>query len=82
MLSRKYELREISRNVTATVAALKRAHKHLGAYLRMQATHYPDAWSTWLSFWCLSYNTTVHTETKYSPFELVFGQSTRLPSNT
>lgn len=38
-------------------------------------------WSTWLPFWSFSYNNTVHSETKYTPFELVFGRHGSLPSN-
>lgn len=64
-----------------TLGALENNHKHLGAYLRIQTAHHSEAWSTWLPFWCFSYNTSVHTETKYTPFELVFGQIARLPSN-
>lgn len=64
-----------------TLGAIENSHKHLGAYLRMQCGRYRTAWSNWLSFWCFSYNTTVHTETKYTPYELVFGKTVRLPLN-
>lgn len=40
------------------------------------------SWSSWLPYWSFSYNTTVHTETLYSPFELVFVYPARLPSNS
>nr|CAH7756717.1 unnamed protein product [Callosobruchus chinensis] len=39
------------------------------------------AWSSWVQYWCFAFNTTVHTETKYTPFELVFGKTCTLPSN-
>jgi len=64
-----------------TLGALENSHKSLGAYLRMQVNKYDKAWSDWLPYWCFSYNTQVHTETKYSPYELVFGKRPRLPSN-
>lgn len=68
-----------------TVGSLENAHKHLGAFLRMQCDKYPDTWSYWLPYWCFSYNSTVHTAAKYAPYELVFGKlceiSCRLSSN-
>ena len=42
---------------------------------------YNSNWSDWLAFWCFSFNTKVHTETKYTPFELVFGKLCNLPTN-
>lgn len=53
-----------------TVGVLENDHKNFGAYLRMQIAHYSNAWSIRLPFWCFTYNTVVHTETKYTPFEL------------
>lgn len=64
-----------------TLGALENTHKSLGAYLRIQCSNNNTDWSSWLPFWCYSYNTTVHTETQYSPFELVFGRVSNLPSN-
>lgn len=64
-----------------TLGALENSHKHLGAYLRIQVAKHPNSWSSWVSFWCFSYNNSVHSETRYTPFELVFGQTCRLPSN-
>lgn len=64
-----------------TLGALEKSHKHLGAYLRMQVSKHTDNWSTWVPYWCFAYNNTVHTETKYCPFELVFGKLSHIPSN-
>lgn len=64
-----------------TLGSIENSHKHLGAYLRMQVSKYNNSWSSWLPFWCFFYNTTVHTETKYTPFELLFGKTANLPSN-
>lgn len=64
-----------------TIGSLENSHKHLIAFLRIQTQNQPHSWSTWVPFWCFSYNTTVHTETKYTPYELVFGKQCVLPSH-
>lgn len=64
-----------------TLGALENSHKNLGAFLRMQIAKFSENWSDWVSFWTFAYNTTIHTQTKYSPYELVFGKSCILPSN-
>lgn len=63
-----------------SIGSLENTHKHLGAFLRIYCTNsYP--WSHWIPFWCFSFNNTIHTETKYAPFELVFGRTCNIPSN-
>lgn len=56
-----------------TDGALERVHSTLKDYLK----HYIDTnesdWNQWLDFACFSYNNTVHSSTKFTPFELVFG---------
>lgn len=64
-----------------TLGAIENSHKNLGTYLRIQISKYPEKWSSWLAFWSFAYNTTVHTETRYTPYELVFGKMCKLPSN-
>lgn len=64
-----------------TLGAIENSHKDLGNYLRIRLLKDAINWSTWLQYWCFSYNTTVHSETKYTPFELVFGKLCILPSN-
>lgn len=64
-----------------TLGSLENTHKNLGSFLRIQTNKFSDTWSSWLPFWCFAFNNTVHTETKYSPFELVFGKQCNLPSN-
>lgn len=64
-----------------SIGSLENSHKVLGAYLRSLTEKQLSSWSSWLSYWCFSYNTTVHTETKYTPFELVFGKVCNIPNN-
>lgn len=64
-----------------SIGALENSHKSLGNYFRIQTDGHPESWSTWLPFWCFSYNTSVHSQTQYTPFELVFGKICRIPSN-
>lgn len=64
-----------------SIGSLENSHKALGAYLRIQSENNAATWSTWIPYWCFSYNNSVHTETKYTPFELVFGRKCKIPSN-
>lgn len=64
-----------------TLGALENSHKHLAAYLRIQLAKYANNWSSWVPYWCFVYNNSVHTETRYTPHELVFGKLGSLPSN-
>lgn len=64
-----------------SIGALENSHKHLGAFLRIQLNAHGGTWSNWVNYWTFTYNTTVHTETNYTPYELVFGKSCNLPSN-
>jgi len=64
-----------------SIGSLENSHKAMGAYLRMQTQNQSQTWSSWVPFWCFAYNTTVHTDTKYTPFELVFGQLCNVPNN-
>lgn len=64
-----------------SLGSLENSHKSLGAFLRIQTDNQACQWSDWLQYWCFSYNTTVHTATKYTPYELVFGKLCNIPSN-
>lgn len=64
-----------------SIGALENSHKHLGAFLRIQTEGKYETWSTWLPFWCFSYNTSVQSSTKFTPFELVYGKKCNLPNN-
>lgn len=64
-----------------SIGSLEIAHKHLGAFLRTYCNNSYHSWSDWLPFWCFSFNTSVNTQTKYTPYELVFGRQCRLPNS-
>ncbi|KAG7300808.1 hypothetical protein JYU34_015143 [Plutella xylostella] len=64
-----------------TIGSLENSHKTLNAFLRIQTNNELKLWSTWVPYWCFSYNTTVHTSTKFTPYELVFGKICNIPSN-
>ena len=60
--------------------ALERSHRTLAEYLR----HYINAdqtnWDEWTPYAMFTYNTTPHTATGYTPFELVYGHQASLPT--
>jgi hypothetical protein len=62
-----------------TNGALERSHGTLKDYLRCMAT--TDNWNESLPMYIFAYNTTPHTITKISPYELIFGQIARIPCN-
>lgn len=64
-----------------SLGALEVTHKNLNAFLRIQTDNHPELWSKWIPFWSFAYNTTVHSETGFTPYELVFGKKCSLPSN-
>jgi len=48
-------------------------------YLRCFCDSRNNDWDKWLPFACFVYNTTPHTMTKCTPFEIVFGRKANLP---
>lgn len=64
-----------------SLGSLENSHKHMGAFLRINCENKTNSWSDWLPFWSFSYNNSVHSETKYTPFELVFGKLCNIPNN-
>lgn len=60
--------------------ALERSHHVLAEYLKVYTNELTD-WDELLPFAMLSYNTTVHSSTNFTPFELLFGKPARIPSN-
>lgn len=59
--------------------SLERSHHVLGEYLKQYANKEME-WDEWIDLAMLSYNTCVHEGTKFTPYELVFGKTARLPS--
>lgn len=64
-----------------TIGALENSHKVLGNFLRIQTNNSYGNWSAWVPFYKFAYNTTVHSATGRTPFELLFGRLCTLPSN-
>lgn len=64
-----------------SIGSLENSHKSLGAFLRIQTDNQSQMWSSWIPYWSFAYNTTVHSETKFTPFELVFGKLCNVPTN-
>lgn len=59
--------------------SLERSHHVLTEYLKHYISNERD-WDNWLEHAMFSYNTSVHEGTKFTPYELVFGKTARLPS--
>lgn len=64
-----------------SIGALENTHKVLGAYLRSYVTKNHSDWDSWLPYYVFCYNTSVHSETGYTPHELVYGRNCVLPAN-
>lgn len=58
---------------------VERIHRGLKEYLRNYADNDPYDWCTWLPYAMFVYNTTPHTSTNFTPFELLFGHIADLP---
>nr|CAI5826123.1 unnamed protein product [Callosobruchus analis] len=61
--------------------ALERNHSTLADYLKHYINNDQTDWDKWIDFAMFSYNTTIHTSTKFSPHELLFGNKPNIPSN-
>ena len=60
--------------------ALERSHQGLLDYIKHYTEQYKTTWDNWIDFAMFSYNTTPHTVTQFTPYELVFGRKPNLPS--
>ena len=58
----------------------ERGHKILAEYLRHYVKEDQTDWEEWVPFTTFAYNTSKHSATGYTPFELVFGHPSSLPS--
>ena len=61
-----------------TLGSIERNHRVLNEYLINFTTNFE--WDEWLPYFVFSYNTTPHTDTQYTPFELIFGKLATIPS--
>ena len=59
--------------------ALERTHRALTEYLRCFCAGDKSDWNKWIPFACFTYNTTPHSMTKYTPYELMYGKKPNLP---
>lgn len=78
------KLLKINQNFSApyhheTIGALENSHRTLRNYMRTFARESKYDWDLWLPYYTYAYNSTVHTSTNYTPFELVFGKNNTLP---
>lgn len=62
-----------------TIGALERNHRCLNEYLRSFINEHQTDWDDWLPFYAFTYNTTPHSDHKFTPYELVFGTKAKLP---
>lgn len=59
--------------------ALERTHRTLIEYIRCFCNPQQTDWDTWLPFACFTFNTTIHTSTKFTPYEVLFGRKANIP---
>jgi hypothetical protein len=59
---------------------LECSHRVLTKYLRHYESEDQTDWNEWVPYAMYVYNTTVHSATGYTPFELVYGYRSQLPS--
>ena len=64
-----------------TNGSLERSHQTLADYLKHFISESQTDWDGWINFAMFSYNSTPHTTTRYSPYELVFGRRAEIPSS-
>jgi hypothetical protein len=74
-----YKLLKIKKLQT-TEFRLQRSQRVLAEYLRHYVNKDRTNWDEWVHYATYVYNTTVHTSTGYTPFELVYGFQSTLPS--
>jgi hypothetical protein len=60
--------------------SIERSHRVLAEYLRHYVNEAQTNWDEWVPFATYAYNTSEHSATGYTPFELVFGHPSSLLS--
>ena len=63
-----------------TIGSLERSHVVLAEYLKQFTTKNKKDWDEYLDLSMFSFNTCIHSGTKFTAFKLVFGHEARLPS--
>lgn len=61
--------------------SLERSHRTLVEYLRHFLNQDLTNWDEFLPYAAFTFNTTPHTSTKFSPFELLYGRKAKLPTS-
>ena len=64
----------------ASNGGLERSHRVLAEYLQHYVCEDQTNWDEWIPYAVYVYNTTAHTATTFTPFELVYGFKTEVPS--
>lgn len=64
-----------------TQGALERSHSTLKEYLKSYVNDNQDNWPRYVFTSMLAYNTSVHSTTHYSPYELLFGHKPHIPDS-
>lgn len=60
-----------------TLGALENSHKSLNNYIRLYTTK--NSWWKTLPYFEFAYNSTEHSSTGYSPFEILYGYTVQIP---
>jgi transposase InsO family protein len=60
--------------------SLERSHRLLAEYMRHYVSEDQSDWDEWVQYAAYVYNTTVYTTTTFTPFELVYGFRSEVPS--
>lgn len=74
---------EIKKNFTTpyhpSSNIVERQNKNTNQYLRAYIDKKPQTWASLLPYASFAYNTTIHSTTGYTPFQLVYGREITLP---
>jgi hypothetical protein len=61
-------------------SGLERSHQVLAEYLHHYVSEDQTYWDEWIPYAVYVYNTTVHSATTFTPFELVYGLKSEVPT--